>query len=314
MARATLIVACVIAMLAITTMPAMAGAPDVVVGTERWEFAPAASTSYLAWTEPRITENAFRSNVFAREIGSDERFRVNPRGTVATTGGIDGSTLAYDRDGDIVLFDLATRTEIDVPDGVNRRRASEYSASISGTHLLFVRLQRDRNSIVLFDLSAGTSDVLYSKANTDRRFFVLFAGQVNGNHAVWGQDVRSQEDGSLLDADVRSHDIAAGTTTRLAKPAGTLQYASSVSADGTVYFGRSGFGCGLDVQLMARSPDGTDSVLYDFPRGRDFAVSNVVNNADGTTDVYFDPGRCRADPPNQDIWRIPGLSTPPGSG
>jgi hypothetical protein len=300
------LVACVIAFVAGTT-PAVAGTPDVVVGTEKWEFGPAASSTYVAWTVARISENGFQSNVFARAIGSNEPFRVNPRGTGAVTGGIDGSTLAYERDGDIVLFDLATRTELGVPEGVNRPNAAEYSASISGTQLLFVRAQRQRNSIVLFDLSAETSRVLYAKTNSDRRFYVLYAGQVNGNYAVWSQDTRSAQDDSLLEANVWRHDIGSARTRKLPNPDGTLQYASSVAADGTAYFGRSGFGCGVDTALIEQTLDGEESVLYDFRDGRDFAVSNVVDNLDGTTHVYFDPGRCRSDPPNQDIWRLPAV-------
>jgi hypothetical protein len=304
--RTVLFLPCMIALLAGTT-PAIAGTPEVVVGTEKWEFGPAASSTHVAWTVARISESGFHSNVFARAIGSNQAFRVNPRGTGALTGGIDGSTLAYDRDGDIVLFDLSTRTELGVPDGVNKPNAAEYSASISGTHLLFVRVHRHRNSIVLFDLAEGTSQVLYSKTHTDRRFYILYAGQVNGNYAVWSQDARSEEDSSLLSANVWLHDIASDTTARLATSAETLQYGSSVSADGTVYLGRSGFGCGVDVLLIARTLDGTESILYDLPEGRDFTVSNAVDNPDGTADVYFDPGRCRRGPPNQDIWRLPGV-------
>lgn len=305
-ARTALFLACVIVSVAGAT-PAVAGTPELVVSTEKWEFGPAASSTYLAWTVARISGNGFHSNVYAQAIGSDQPFRVNPDGTEALTGGIDGSTLAYEREGDIALFDLSTQTELDIPDGVNRPNTAEYSPSISGDHLLFVRIQRQRNSVVLFDLSAGTSQVLYSKPNTDRRYYILYAGQVNGNYAAWGRDTRSVQDDSLLSANVWRHDIASDSTTKLPNPDGTLQYASSVSADGTVYFGRSGFGCGVDTLLIGRTLDGDESVLHDFPNGRDFAVSNAVDNPGGTTDVYFDPGRCRGDPPNQDIWRLPNV-------
>lgn len=305
-ARTALFLACVIVSVAGAT-PAVAGTPEVVVSTEKWEFGPAASSTYLAWTVARISGSGFHSNVYAQAIGSDQPFRVNPDGTEALTGGIDGSTLAYEREGDIFLFDLSTQTELDTPDGVNRPNTAEYSPSISGDHLLFVRIQRQRNSVVLFDLSAGTSQVLHSKPNTDRRYYILYAGQVNGNYAVWGRDTRSVQDDSLVSANVWRHDIASDSTTKLPNPAGTLQYASSVSADGTAYFGRSGFGCGLETLLIARTLDGDESVLHDFPNGRDFAVSNAVDNPGGTTDVYFDPGRCRGDPPNQDIWRLPNV-------
>jgi hypothetical protein len=295
--------ACVCATIVASATPAIAGAPEVVVGTERWELEPAASSTFEVWTEARIGRAGFRANVYARPVGGD-RFKVNPAGTVAFTGGIDGSTLAYERDGDIALFDLVTRTELDVPDGVNTR-AFESSASISGPHLLFVRFRADRSSIVLFDMVAGTSTVLYSKANTARKIFNLYVGQVNGNFAVWNQDTFSVQAEAFVDADVFLHDIAAKTTARLANPEGTVQYGPSVSADGTVYFGRSGFGCGLDTQLVQQTLDGTESILYEFPRGRDFASSYALDA--GTTDVYFDRGRCRGDPPNQDIVKVPAV-------
>lgn len=299
------VLACAFATIVASATPAIAGVPEVVVGTERWELEPAASSTFEAWTEARIGRRGFRSNVYARAIGG-ERFKVSPAGTgAAFTGGIDGSTLAYDRDGDIALFDLSTRTELDVPDGVNTARGAELSPSISGHHLLFVRFRGNRSSVVLFDMPAGTSTVLYSNANTDRRFFNVYVGQVNGNYAVWHQDTFSVRNESLVDADVYFHDIAGKKTARLANPEGTVQYAPSVSAAGTVYFGRSGFGCGLDTQLVQQTLDGTESILYDFPNGRDFASSYALD--DGTTDVYFDQGRCREDPPNQDILKVPAV-------
>ena len=298
----TALIACALATIVASATPAAAGVPEVVVGTERWELEPAASSTFEAWTEARIGRTGFRSTVYARAMGGD-RFRVSPRGSVAFTGGIDGSTLAYDHDGDIALFDLSTREEVDVPNGVNTGVGFESSPSISGQHLMFVRFRANRSSVVLFDMPSRTSTVLYSKANTDRRFFNVYAGQVNGNYAVWHQDTFSTRNDGLVDADVYFHDIAGKLTARLANPQGTVQYAPSVSANGTVYFGRSGFGCGLDTQLVQQTLEGTESILHDFPNGRDFASSYALDG--GTTEVYFDQGRCREDPPNQDILKVP---------
>lgn len=298
----TALLACALATIVASATSAAAGVPEVVVGTERWELEPAASSTFEAWTEARVGRTGFRSAVYARAMGG-ARFRVSPAGSVAFTGGIDGSTLAYDRDGDIALFDLATRNEIAVPNGVNTERGIEFSPSISEQHLLFVRFRGNRSSVVLFDMPSSTPTVLYSKANTDRRFFNVYVGQVNGNYAVWHQDTYSARNDALVDADVYFHDIAGNLTARLANPQGTVQYGPSVSANGTVYFGRSGFGCGLDTQLVQQALDGTESILHDFPNGRDFASSYALDG--GTTEVYFDQGRCRGDPPNQDILKVP---------
>ena len=88
---------------------------------------------------------------------------MNPKGTGAVTGGIDGSTLIYewftpDQKSDLAMVDLSTQTELDVPDGVNTNSV-EFSPSISGSHLLFGRAIRHGASIVLFDTSSATSEV-----------------------------------------------------------------------------------------------------------------------------------------------------------
>jgi hypothetical protein len=139
--------------------PAAASTPVDVVATDASEVLPAASTTYLAWTVEIISENNFSSTVFGKELGTDTVFRVNPKGVDAASGGIEGSTLVYEQVGDIALFDPATETPLDVPDGVNTN-AQEYGPSISGSRLLFGRSRRAGTSIVLFDTTTGTSQVL----------------------------------------------------------------------------------------------------------------------------------------------------------
>lgn len=304
--------ACALGTTLVSATPALAVEPIVVVATQRPEFGPAASTTYLAWT-------VFRSGLFphwnvrAQAIGSDTSFRVNPKGTNAIAGGIDGSTLVYqleipDEKWDLAMIDLSTRTDLDVPDGVNTD-ASEYSPSISGTHLLFGRRIRHGGSIVLFDTSTGTSQVLFSKTNTHRRIFSIATGQVNGNHAVWWQVVTRRNDREVIGGDVWLYDIAAETTTKLPSAEGVWQSSPSVDTAGTVYFRRkSSFNCGEDTKLVARDIDGTESLLYTFPSRSDFFGGPVaVDNADSTTDVYFDGGSCEDFTDFSDIWKLPGV-------
>jgi len=162
---------------------------------------------------------------------------------------------------------------------------------------------------VLFDISTGTSQVLYSKVNLDRRFD-LQAIQVNGNCAVWQQLVFSKKkDGQPIQpigVDVFLYDVAAATTTRIPSAEGIWQYGPSVDAGGTMYFGRTTQGCEENTQLIKRQLDGTESVIYTFAHGRDFSFSVAVDNADGTTDVYFDRGNCRG-PDYGDILKLPDV-------
>lgn len=294
--RLLLALACALGTFVATAAPAVAVEPVVVVDTDKPEIGPAASTTYLAWIV--VTPNN-HPNVRAMAIGDDTSFRVNPKGTGAFTGGIDGSTLIYewftpDRKSDLAMVDLSTRTELDVPDGVNTN-TEEFSPSISGSHLLFGRGIRHGASIVLFDTSSATSEVIYSKTDTDRRSFFILPIQVNGNYAVWQQATFSKRTEQVISADVFLYDIAAATTTKIAKtdPDRPSLYGPSVDQDGVVYFGRSSFACGENAQLVSRQLDGTETVLYEFPTNRDFGFSGAVDNADNTTDVYFDRANCR---------------------
>jgi hypothetical protein len=294
-ARGLLALACALGTFVATAAPAVAVEPVVVVDTDKPEIGPAASTTFLAWIV--VTPND-HVNVRAMAIGDDTSFRVNPKGTGAVTGGIDGSTLIYewftpDRRSDLAMVDLSTRTELDVPDGVNTNSV-EFSPSISGSHLLFGRGTRHGASIVLFDTSSATSDVIYSKTDTDRRSFSILPIQVNGNYAVW-QQATFKRTGQVISADVFLYDIAAATTTKITKtdPDRPSLYGPSVDQDGVVYFGRSSFACGENAQLVSRQLDGTETVLYEFATNRDFGFSVAVDNADNTTDVYFDRANCR---------------------
>ena len=109
--------------------------------------------------------------------------------------------------------------------------------------------------MVLFDTSTGTSQVLYSKTNTDKKSFDILPIQVNGNYAVW-QQVVSDAHGRVLGGDVWRYDIAAGTTTKIPNAEGVWQYGPSVNSAGTVFFGRSNLHCGKNAQLIERKLDG----------------------------------------------------------
>jgi hypothetical protein len=296
--------------LVVSAIPAYAVEPVVVVDTDAVEVAPAASSTYLSWTVVDFDRRVPRAAVWVQAIGSDEPFRVNPPGTFAFSGGIDGSTMVYqisdprDARPDIAMMDLDTRTPLEVPEGINTRRV-EYAASISGDHILFARGIRNGATVVLFDTSTGESEVLYTKRHTERRSYDVIPTQVNGNFAVW-QQTAYRSNGRVIDGDVWLHDIALGTTTRIPTERGIWEYGSSVSADGTMYFGRSNPNCGEDAEIVERQPEGTESVLYTFPIGEDFSFSFAVDDTNGTSDVYFDGGSCEGEDWG-DIWKLPGV-------
>jgi hypothetical protein len=309
-ARLLLALCCALGMLVATGAQALAIEPAVVVNTERPEFWPTASPTFLAWA---VESPHFNRSVRAEAIGSDTSFRVNPKGTYASPGGIDGSRLLYsyfiqgdngDRtDLDLVLFDLSTQTELEVPDGINTD-AAEYSPSISGSHILFGRSTNRRADVVLFDTTTSASEIVYSKRYSYRRALYLTPAQVNGNYAVWEQLVNPQT--GDLSEDVFLYDISAATTTRIPSPDGKrpYQYGPSVDVAGTVYFGRSNSGCGENTHLVSRDLDGTETVLYEFPAHLDFESTYAVSNPNTTTDLYFDRGRCHQGVLSGNIWKL----------
>jgi outer membrane protein assembly factor BamB len=110
----------------------------------------------------------------------------------------------------------------------------------------------------------------------------------------------------MLSGDVFLYDVAAAATTKIPNVPGQWHYGPSVNAEGTMYFGRSNFGCGENAEIISRTLDGTGSVLYTFRTGRDFSFSIAVDNDVDTTDVYFDRGSCRGSDFG-DILKLPGV-------
>lgn len=309
-ARLLIALACALGTFVATAAPALAVEPVVVVDTDKPEIGPAASTTYLAWIV--FSGKNLNPSIRAEAVGSDASVRVNPKGTFGFTGGIDGSTLIYEQfsetqKSDLVMVDLSTQTELEVPDGVNTD-AVEYSPSISGSHLLFGRRIPHGGQVILFDTSTDTSQVIATRTDTEKRFKSVLPIQVNGNYAVWQQSTVKRKTGEPISADIVLYDIAAATATKLPKtdPERQSLYGPSVDQDGTVYFGRSSFACGENAQLVSRPLDGTESVLYVFPTNEDFSFTGAVDNPDNTTDVYFDRANCRGDDFG-DIWKLPGV-------
>jgi hypothetical protein len=154
--------------------------------------------------------------------------------------------------------------------------------------------------VIVADIATGSQTVLFSRVDTDRRYFVVVGGQINGQYAVWSTILLSRT--GLLGGDVWLHDLATSTTTKISAGRSSWEYGASVSGDGTVYFGRSPVGCGQDAQVVARALDGSETVLYTVPAGRDFNSTFAGDEAGGTTDVLFDLGNC--DGTDIDIWRF----------
>ena len=297
----------------ITSLASGASAPVAVKASPRNEVAPAAAGNWFAWSRSRgKRESPF--DVFAQQTGQ-AAFKVNPKGTQAFTGGIEGATLVYQllrgrlgARSDLRLYDLATRRQIPTPAGVNSS-GWECCATISGDWILYSRGQaysRDRQLILLHNLVTGEQRVLDVLQN---RRGVTSAGQLNGNFAVWRRCNPHPK------CQLFRYDVGAAQATALLTATGKVVYGPSVNKNGTVYYVQSNRGCGKSVQLVRQPVDSSAQVILSLPEGRDIDVTyadQVVTPPPPrvqTTRVYYDQIRCK--PRRWDIYRFDDMEAIP---
>jgi len=293
--------------LAVTATVAIgSSAPAPVKASSRNEVAPAAGGDWFAWSRSRgKRESPF--DVFAQQTGH-AAFKVNPKGTQAFTGGIDGTTLVYQllsgrlgARSDLRLYDLTTRRQLPMPAGVNSSKW-ECCGTIAGGWILYSRGQaysRDAQLILLRNLTTGEQRVLDAIRN---RHGVTSAGQLNGNFAVWRRCNPHPK------CEIFRYDLASASATALPSAPGKVVYGPSVNANGTVYYVQSNRGCGKSVQLVKQPVNGGAQVVLSIPAGRDIDVTYADHVATPppprvqTTRVYYDLLRCK--PRRWDIYRV----------
>jgi hypothetical protein len=279
------IAAAVVAVL-LLTVPAI-GATGVLT-TKAYEFNPAATDTYISWNG--ISHRHFV--VYAKQFGGS-RFRVNPKGTDAWDGSIEGTTLIYQQyvpskgRSDVYSYDLVgkTRSKIGKPVSTDRW---EYDPVGSGDWVMYARYFRDADrKIYLYNT---TTKELRTVASTSGRAWDLGPSQISGNYAVWDKaKVRRR---NVVGCDVFLYDIAGGTKTKLPNPNDRCQYSPGVNPAGTVFFARSGFGCGKNVVIREQPLGGSASKVVTIPAGHDVSSLYAVDNGDTTTDLYYDPMSC----------------------
>jgi hypothetical protein len=265
------------------------------------EVEPAAASGYLVWTQ-NSKAHPNRNYVYAKPQGSS-LFRVTPRGTTGRSwgGAIDGTTLVFTQwpspsasDGDLKMFDLATRSR-STPPGVNTSR-NENGASLSGDWLLFRRttLRSSTEKIILRNLTTDEQRVL------DERTGRAYAqpGNVAGNYAVWFRCLRFTKCNTYL------YDIGLSSATKLGNPLNRAQYAPAVTDDGTVYLFEAQNALCRDVRprLFRYTLGQPRERLLTMPHNRDPSITSVLVNGGGGTTLYFDRYNCRTG--SSDIYKV----------
>jgi hypothetical protein len=193
---------------------------------------PVAGDGRVAWSE--------NGSVYvAHEGGTAERVA---RGTAA---GFSGRTVVYLDRGTLHV-------------GARTIALGATDARWAGGHVLSVRPRPDGK------LEVAVDGRVLDRVGGHRPRVVL--GQLNARHAVWTEGV----DGvfRVVVADLRTHRVA-----RLPgpNPYRNPQFGASVTAGGTVYFGRSGTGCGGAAIL--RRAHGRTTQLLRLPPVLDFETS-----------------------------------------
>jgi hypothetical protein len=250
---------------------------------------PAASTSWFAWTQSS-PDHPTRTNVRAEPAGGGGSFRVNLDGTRAWTGGVEGNRLVYQQiangDSNIRRYNLATQQHLANPD-VNTERW-EWHPTIStettddgDTWIMFGRQNTSTLTQKIYAYNA-TDRALRLLQATKRSRYALIPGQVNGDWATWTACTPR--------CNVRYINLLAGSPTTVPRPSYVgHQYGSSIAEDGTLYYVRSGSGCGANVRIMRRSGT-TNRMLVDFRDNRDLFFTYVDDQAGN--EVYYDRVGC----------------------
>jgi hypothetical protein len=242
--------------------------------------------TYIAYDQSR-PGHPKQFDVYVKPAGR-HRYKVNTRGQ-AFGGGIDGTTVIYQSflrgQSNLRLFDVVTHAR-SAPAGVNTKRW-EWGPTISNDWVLYGQVWGSRpfnDRIILHDTNTAETRILDEQiGKPDRR---LTPGQVSGDFATWDRYTpRSRTE------NVFRYQISTKTKTKIPVPAGKFQYSSSVTPTGTVFYARSGVGCGTHVTLHEYS-SGTDSLLTKLPSGYDSFRTFAVDEGAGVTSLYFERFQC----------------------
>lgn len=287
-----------LAVVAAVTATAWASVPDTPVRAGRsHEVLPSADgdAGYLAWTQNSAAKpkhyDAFVSTSGAPKV------MVNAAGTSGYNGGIDGTTLVYQQvrrgQSDLRLFDLVTHQR-SIPTGVNTPQW-EWRPSISGPWLLFgrenLRSRPVKTRVLLYNtITSQTITLVDTPGHSE-------PGQVNGDYAVYTHCGK-------VTCNVFRYQISTGQRVKMPNAsARRVQYAPSVSADGTVYYASSLFACGKDVRIRRFVVgNAVASLMTILPAGRDIHTTYADDMADGTTRVLHDRASCKGGA--DDIYQV----------
>ena len=249
------------------------------------ERTPVAGGGYLAWAENH-PDHPRQYGVYVKRFDGVPH-RVNPEGTNAFAGGIDGGTLVYQqasggRSG-IRFYDLGTGRSRQAPAAVNSGDARQFGPSLSGRWLLFTRQFSEPTvwKILLYDLDSGRMRTLGRYSGPYARF--AQSGQVAGDWATW--QICSPY------CKVFEYRISTRQTWFVPNPEQRFHYAPAVTDDGTVYYAVSHAACG-SVTVERYRPGGTGVTVAALPEHTDLSFMSARERRDGHVELLYDATSC----------------------
>jgi hypothetical protein len=195
------------------------------------EFDGFAGGGFFGWVHNTLSERNRYNLYLSDSVG--ERVRLNRPGTNGFGGGIDATTVVYEESTQtldrLVFYDTATRRRTNLP--ITDSPNASMHPTISGAWVFYTRGVRHRQtSVRLYNRATGETHQLGSA--TGRRDFV-YAGQVAGEWAAWGQVLAQTQDVFLTN-------LTTMATVKIERPRGVkFQYDPAVTPTGTVFFARN---------------------------------------------------------------------------
>ncbi|HSD01589.1 MAG TPA: hypothetical protein VLB81_04430 [Gaiellales bacterium] len=204
-------------------------------------------------------------------------------------------------DSRIMLYNWVTKQRTAAPKAVNTA-AWEFAPRIQGDYLLFGRqtwqTSPDTYEVLLYNRADGTLKTL-DMIPHGYTFGATIPGQVNGDWVVWAKATDN-----WATQRVYRYNLATGVTDEVPVATGRIDYAPSVTPDGTVYFVRSGAGCGDNVRILRFTGEaGTSTArVYALPAGRQIDSTYAEEQPSGPPQLLF--SRLGCDSGNWNIYRL----------
>lgn len=274
-----------------TSVNASALTPVRILAGPEDQLLPYANDTYLGWSQ-NSTGRPRHYNAIAQPLGTTTRTRLNAAGTGGWMGGFDPGTniSIYQQTeqggSDLFFYDLDTDTRTEVPD-VNTARW-EWGPKISTSYILFSRDAPGAGTsrLILFDRSLSHSTLISS---VDESRATIWTGAVGDRYATWTVCTSRT-------CNAFYYDTVDASTHKVANTDGRPQYSPVIDeATGSLYFVRSGFGCGRNVTIRKETVGSNSStVIAALPAGvdTDARMSLTLNTSSGHTDLLFVRYRC----------------------